>query len=247
MIILKAMMEEYSKHLIVRFTDDDQLFNIDDAIQLSLFVGLSFAFVENILYFSRFLNDEVTFKYFLNLFFGRSLITVLAHVVFSGIFGYYYGISHFASPLYYEKDVVGGKRSVFLRILAKIFRIKKHNMFRELMILNGLFMSTFVHATFNYLLTINKAWEIGPLTVNSTQLAFLLIVGMTYVLLNLLKKKENYRQLGLIGTEVMPVEDFRNLTWQIDSLHWAKKIRDERKKKEFLEDKNNNLSAIHNQ
>ena len=214
-IILKAMMEEYSKHLIVRFTDDDQLFNIDDAIELSLFVGLSFAFVENILYFSNYPDNLFT------LFIGRSLLTVLAHVVFSGIFGYYYGIAHFASPLYFEKNVVRGKRSVFLRVLAKIFRLKKDNMFRELMILNGLLTSTFVHATFNYLLAINQV-----------QLALLVVIGMAYLLLQLLKKKENYRQLGLIGTEIMPVEDFKNLTWQIDSLHWAKKIKEERKKRE---------------
>lgn len=214
-IMLKAMMEEYSKHLLVRFTDDDQLFNIDDAIGLSLFVGLSFAFVENILYFSNF-PDNI-----LALFVGRSLLTVLAHVVFSGIFGYYYGIAHFASPLYFERNVVRGKRSVYLRVLSKIFRIRKDNVFREVMILNGLFMATLIHATFNFLL------ELGYV-----QFAFLLVIGTAYLLLKLLKKKENYRQLGYIGTEIMPVEDFKKLTWKIDSLHWAKKIKEERKERE---------------
>lgn len=219
-IILKAMLEEYSKHLLVRFTDDDQFFNIDDAIELSLFVGLSFAFVENILYFSNYSESLLT------LFIGRSLLTVLAHVVFSGIFGYYYGIAHFASPLYFEKNVVRGKRSIFIRFLAKIFRLKRENMFRELMILKGLFVATCVHALFNYFLAINQV-----------QIALLIIVGMVYWLLKLLKKKENYRQLGLIGTMVMPVEDFKNLTWQIDSLHWAKEIKAERKERESLDDR----------
>lgn len=214
-LILKAMMEEYSKHLLIRFTDDDQLFNIDDAIELSLFVGLAFAFVENILYFSHF--SENIFI----LFMGRSLLTVLAHVVFSGIFGYYYGIAHFASPIYFEKNVVRGKKSCYLLCLSKIFRIKKNNLFRETMILNGLFMATLIHALFNFLL------EWGYI-----QLAFLVVFGTAYLLLKLLKKKENYRQLGLIGTDVMPVEDFRNLTWQIDSLHWAKKIKKERMQRE---------------
>lgn len=214
-IILKAMMEEYSKHLLIRFTDDDQLFNIDDAIELSLFVGLSFAFVENILYFSNFPDNVFA------LFVGRSLLTVLAHVVFSGIFGYYYGIAHFASPLYFEKNIVRGKKSFYLIVLSKIFRIKKDNIFREVMILKGLFMATLIHATFNFLLEKNQV-----------QIAFIVVIGTAYLLLKLLKKKENYRQLGMIGTSVMPVEDFRKLTWQIDSLYWAKEIKEARKKKE---------------
>ena len=214
-IILKAMMEEYSKHLLIRFTDDDQLFNIDDAIELSLFVGLSFAFVENILYFSNFPDNVFA------LFVGRSLLTVLAHVVFSGIFGYYYGIAHFASPLYFEKNIVRGKKSFYLIVLSKIFRIKKDNIFREVMILKGLFMATLIHATFNFLLEKNQV-----------QIAFIVVIGTAYLLLKLLKKKENYRQLGMIGTSVMPVEDFRKLTWKIDSLYWAKEIKEARKKKE---------------
>ena len=214
-IVIRAMMEEYSKHLIIRFTDDDQLFNIDDAIVLSLFVGLSFAFIENILYFSHYPNDLFT------LFLGRSLLTVLAHVVFSGIFGYYYGIAHFASPLYFEQHTVSGKKSVLLWFFSKIFRLKQSNILHEIMILKGLFLATFIHTIFNLLL------ELGYVS-----LAMLVILGTALLLLKLLAQKENYRQLGLIGTEIMPVQDYKNLTWKIDSLHWAKKIKEEREERE---------------
>lgn len=216
-IVIRAMLEEYSKHLIVRFTDDDKLFNIDDAIELSLFVGLAFAFVENVIYFSAFADNLFA------LFVGRSLLTVLAHIIFSGIFGYYYGMAHFASPLYFEKATVGGKKSLFLKIVSKVLRLKQSNLFREIVILKGLMIATLVHALFNFLLSLNLL-----------PLAFLVILAGASLLLKLLKQKENYRQLGLIGTEVMPVEDFKNLTWKIESLRWAKEIRAERLRKEIV-------------
>lgn len=215
-IVMRAMMEEYSKHLIVRFTDDDELFNIDDAIELSLFVGLAFAFVENVIYFTNISENVIA------LFVGRSLLTVLAHITFSGIFGYYYGLAHFASPLYFEKHTVGGKKSLFLKMVSKVLFLKQSNLFREIMILKGLLLSTIVHTLFNLLLSLNLL-----------PMAFLVVLGGAYLLLMLLKQKENYRQLGMIGTGVMPTNDFKNLTWKIESLRWAKEIRAERLRKEI--------------
>jgi len=57
-LIFLAFAEEYSKHLIVRFTDDDSIRSIDDAIEFSVIVGLAFAFAENVLlYFPRLLAE----------------------------------------------------------------------------------------------------------------------------------------------------------------------------------------------
>jgi hypothetical protein len=58
-LIFLAFGEEYSKHLIVRFTDDDSIQSIDDAIEFSIIVGLAFAFAENVLlYFPRLLAEQ---------------------------------------------------------------------------------------------------------------------------------------------------------------------------------------------
>ena len=49
-ILFLAIIEEYIKHLMVRVTDDKKLKDIDDAITLSIVVGLAFAFIETIIY-----------------------------------------------------------------------------------------------------------------------------------------------------------------------------------------------------
>ncbi len=91
-LIFLAFAEEYSKHLIVRFTDDDSIQSIDDAIEFSIIVGLAFAFAENVLlYFPRLLAEGDTPTLLL-----RSVLTVLMHAIASGIFGYFYGLAHFS-------------------------------------------------------------------------------------------------------------------------------------------------------
>ena len=141
-VIFLAFAEEYSKHLIVRFTDDDSIRSIDDAIEFSVIVGLAFAFAENVLlYFPRLMAEDNTTMLVL-----RSVLTVLMHAVASGIFGYFYGLAHFST---HEVRTGHGGRGVAYRLLHRTFLFSRENIYHEAKLFEGLVLAGTFHAVFN--------------------------------------------------------------------------------------------------
>jgi hypothetical protein len=141
-LIFLAFAEEYSKHLIVRFTDDDSIQSIDDAIEFSIIVGLAFAFAENVLlYFPRLLAEGDTPTLLL-----RSVLTVLMHAIASGIFGYFYGLAHFSVEEIRRRH--GGRGPVY-RWLHKVFLFRRERLYHEAKMFEGLVLAGTYHATFN--------------------------------------------------------------------------------------------------
>ena len=139
-ILFLAIIEEYIKHLMVRITDDKKLKDIDDAITLSIMVGLAFAFIETIIY-SIAVGD-------MGIIFYRSMITIPIHIVASGIFGYYYGLAHFAKPIV---KLEGGEKTYRKKLLPKILSLKRSAVYREEKIIEGTFFATVFHAGMNIL------------------------------------------------------------------------------------------------
>ncbi|MEI7511319.1 MAG: PrsW family glutamic-type intramembrane protease [Candidatus Peregrinibacteria bacterium] len=93
-IILFAVAEEFvkafalirlGKYLRIEFTQ------MVDGIVYATALGLGFAFAENILYFSLSLSSFGVTKAFWAVVVFRSLGTMLAHSLFSGIFGFFWG------------------------------------------------------------------------------------------------------------------------------------------------------------
>ena len=141
-LIFLAFAEEYSKHLIVRFTDDDSIRSIDDAIEFSIIVGLAFAFAENVLlYFPRLLAEGDTPTLLL-----RSVLTVLMHAVASGILGYFYGLAHFSAE---EVRRGHGGRGPVYRLLHKVFLFRRERLYHEAKLFEGLILAGAYHAAFN--------------------------------------------------------------------------------------------------
>jgi hypothetical protein len=141
-VIFLAFAEEYSKHLVVRFTDDESIRSIDDAIVFSIVVGLAFAFAENVLlYFPRFLAEQNTAMLLM-----RSTLTVLMHAVASGIFGYFYGLAHFSS---HEVRSGHGGRGPVYRLLHRVFLFNRESLYHEAKMFEGLILAGTYHATFN--------------------------------------------------------------------------------------------------
>jgi len=151
-ILFLTIIEEYIKHLIVRFVDDKKLKNIDDAITLSIVVGLAFAFLESIIYAVSAMDFSIVFY--------RVFISIPIHIVASGIFGYYYGLAHFSKPI--TKNT-GGDRGT--KWLHKILTLKKDVAYSEEKIVEGLFFATLFHAINNILLEINLAFITIPIIV----------------------------------------------------------------------------------
>lgn len=95
---LTALPEELLKFLILKFfLFNSRYFNqIIDGIKFGLVLGLGFALVEN----SYFFFQHLTFSSgiggsFFYLFLFRFFITTLAHSLYGGILGYYFGLSQF--------------------------------------------------------------------------------------------------------------------------------------------------------
>lgn len=147
-ILFLAIIEEYVKHLIVRVTDDKRIKDVDDAITLSIVVGLAFAFTETLVY-GIMAND---FK----MIFFRTLVSLPVHVVASGIFGYYYGLAHFAKPMV---AMEGGEEIYHSHLwgmasrgwLHRIMTLKKSTLYSEGRIIEGFLFATAFHALANVL------------------------------------------------------------------------------------------------
>jgi len=156
-ILFLTIIEEYIKHLIVRFVDDKKLRDIDDAITLSVMVGLAFATMETVIYAIS--GGD------LSIIIYRSFLTLPIHLVASGIFGYYYGLAHFAKPLTQIKKKEDKSYSFNLKWLSKLLRLKKANVYEEEKMIEGLALATLFHGVANVLFELNLAFVVVPFIV----------------------------------------------------------------------------------
>lgn len=182
-----GIIEEYMKHIVVKYTDRNHFKNVDDVIEFSVIAALGFSFIENILYFI-FIWKNQGVENLIVAFIFRSIFSTFAHVIFSGIFGYYYGLAHFASPIY--KEMVGRSRPKLITLIHKIIHLKGTTIFHEEKITEGLLVSMTLHAIFNIMLELNFTILIIPF----------LIIGYVY-LSYLFDKKEDHKEYGMIVNE----------------------------------------------
>ncbi|QQR83486.1 PrsW family intramembrane metalloprotease [Candidatus Peregrinibacteria bacterium] len=153
-VLFLAVIEEYIKHLMVRISDDNRLNDVDDAITLSIVVGLAFAFVETLIYAFNVGN--------MGLVIFRSLISLPIHVVASGIFGYYYGLSKFSAA--FERHESFKKRHL-RKWLHRLLNLKKHTLYGEEKIVEGTLLASLYHGLMNLLLEFNLSYLTIPFLV----------------------------------------------------------------------------------
>lgn len=181
-----GVIEEYMKHMVVSKTDRGFFRNIDDAIEFSIIAALGFAFIENILYFYYIWQYQDTQTVLISFVF-RSLFSTFAHILFSGVYGYYYGLAYFADPVWAEEQQK--KRHPFVNTLYTIFHFRKNRVFATEKISEGLFFAVALHAMFNILLEMGVTFFMVPF----------LFFGYSF-LDALFKKKENLKAYGyLVG------------------------------------------------
>jgi len=182
-LIFLAFGEEYSKHLIVRFTDDDSIQSIDDAIEFSIIVGLAFAFAENVLlYFPRLLAEGDMPTLLL-----RSVLTVLMHAVASGILGYFYGLAHFSAEQVRSNH--GGRGPVY-RLLHRVFLFRRERLYHEAKLFEGLALAGSYHAAFNLAASQGRV-----------NIMLALVAGGVAFLYYLLGLKANREKIGAISAQ----------------------------------------------
>lgn len=177
-----GVIEEYMKNLVVRKVDKGFFRNIDDAIEFSIMSALGFAFIENILYFYYIWEYQGTDVLLVSFVF-RAIFSTFAHILFSGVYGYYYGIAYFADPVWSEE--VRQSRHPFIDALHTIFHFKRNRIFATEKVSEGLFLAVVLHGLFNILLEMNLTFFMIPF----------LVFGYGF-LDYLFKRKENLKAYG---------------------------------------------------
>lgn len=182
-----GVIEEVMKQSAVHAVDDNRIRNIDDSIMFSILAALGFSFTENILYFYTIWAKQGP-ENLLVPFLFRSLFSTFAHILFSAICGYYYGIAHFAKPLLQEE--LRNNRFTFWDWYHKVFKFKTAELFHEEKMLEGLTLAVVFHAVYNIFLEMNWTFVMVPY----------LVIGYAFVSY-LFKMKENQKRLDLLYIE----------------------------------------------
>lgn len=175
-----GVLEEYMKNIVVRATDRNHLRTIDDAIEFCVIAALGFAFVENMMYFFYIWTFQGFDKLFLSFVF-RAVFSTFAHLLFSGVYGYYYGIAHFADPILQEE--IRENRHPLLKWFHRVVHLKTSTLFAEEKMMEGLVFAILLHAGFNIFLEIGWTFVIVPY-----------LVGGYALLCYLFDKKENHKR-----------------------------------------------------
>ncbi len=191
--MLVGVLEEFIKHLVLRFADENKIHSVGEAVQYAIVVALGFAFMENILYFHSIGNLALLSTQEVALLVGlRSLVSVGAHVGFSAILGYFYGIAKFSSEIYQKE--AAENRHPFIEKFHQIMHLKGSVLFHEEKMMEGAILAMLLHGVFNSLLEFGLIGFVFPYI-------FILIV----VVMHILHRQEHLRLQGRIASRI-PIE-----------------------------------------
>ena len=151
-LLVVGIVEEVAKSGVVRIIDKTKIgiHTVGDALKYSILAGLGFAFTENIFYFYYIWQSSGFVGLLFPLVF-RSIFTVAAHMIFSGIYGYYFGIAKFANPILQQKLWLGEK-APFVSFMSKILGLNEGETYKELTMFKGLLIVMVGHAAYDFFL-----------------------------------------------------------------------------------------------
>lgn len=194
---LIGFVEEYVKHVsVTKLVENNKIkFNqIIDGIEYSIAAALGFAFIENVYYFLLVMEENIWGWSFLVVVVFRGMGTMLAHTLFSGIFGYYYGLSkmlpkivtHQKHPAHhFYKHVRHVWKLHILRSHVRKDRQSKKGHDAGQLVAEGLLLAGLLHMGFNLF---------NSVEVMGISMAFLnvpLLMGTLWFLLKAFRKRRN--------------------------------------------------------
>jgi RsiW-degrading membrane proteinase PrsW (M82 family) len=183
-----GLIEEIMKFFSVKIADDDEIESVDDSMEFFIIAALGFSFIENILYFYNILITRGPNHLFFPFLF-RSSFSTLAHIIFSGILGYYYGVAHFAKPILQEE--IRKNRRHWTKAFHKILGVGRNRLFYQENLTEGLLISIGLHAIFNIFLEMNLTFFIVPFLLSG------------YLAINyLFDKKESHKNYRKVRAKV---------------------------------------------
>jgi RsiW-degrading membrane proteinase PrsW (M82 family) len=185
-----GIMEEWIKFYIVKYIDrthPELITTTSSAIKFGILSALGFAFSENILYFSRIWMNFGIQELFAPFLF-RSTFTVCAHIMFSGIFGYFYGLSKFTDDFLDFKKWQG-----------KEVKPKDYIRHRKIMVALGLGAAIILHGAFNIML------EFGLV------IPVIIQVGLMFLFLTALLKRKSVNLVFILADKHKSVMDKKDI------------------------------------
>jgi RsiW-degrading membrane proteinase PrsW (M82 family) len=186
LFIVVGILEELVKQMMLRYVDNKKILiqTINDSIRFSLVAALGFAFAENIVYFRNVIYEvtqqQALIQEVIVTFLFRSIFTACAHMIFSGIFGYFFGIAKFTLDISRHRHWQG-KIYIGVHLISKFLRLPYAQAFKEYKILQGLLIAMGLHAVFNFLLQLQLILPV----------IFLVIIGYLYLNYLLRRKAGN--------------------------------------------------------
>ena len=209
-----GVMEEFLKFWIMRLISSRFFQSIDDVIELAIVSALGFAFFENVLYLISQWGSLSVGGFFAFMLFRVTIVTMV-HVLCSGVLGYYYGMAFFASPMLQIQKMKQSHQHPILDFLKRVLHLKRSQVYHDHMIVAGLFISMFLHAIYDFVLSLDVKILGLPLYLPVMLLYFF---GGYWYLMRLFRQKDFNLKLGLVGTHVMPKEDFVQLLVQVQEI-----------------------------
>lgn len=169
-ILGAAFVEEICKHCGVMFVmRQDRLAHDEvlDGIMYAVITALGFAFVENTVYTWLSLWNAGTLTYdVVSLYVLRSMLSMFAHTIFSGFFGYYYALAFIEPQIRLARQrkdltlqtVIKGTRLSTLSFgaTAKLIRGEDVHQSKSTsfqLVLEGLWLAVILHMLYNLFLT----------------------------------------------------------------------------------------------
>lgn len=152
LFVLFGAMEEIIKMYVLTIVDKKTLLikTVNDTIRYSLASALGFAFTENIYYLYQFW-PSITTGQLIGMYIFRSVFTACAHMIFSGIFGYYYAMGKFSIQISKQNKILGEiKKSI--KIISKLFNLPLSQAYQQRFVIKGLILAVITHASYNFIL-----------------------------------------------------------------------------------------------
>ncbi len=197
--LIVGIIEEISKFWVLRHSSREFFRSIDDTLQLAIIVAIGFAFAENLAnptYFVKFVTDYLIesptpqWGPLIGSVFGRGILTMMVHILSTGVLGYYFGLAFFASPLL-RQQFESGRTHPIVFALHRMLNLRTEMLFARVQMAKGLVYAILLHGVFDFIVTLPEVLPGRPSTIGAlfsmqpqhvlSQVAITLIPSLLYV------------------------------------------------------------------
>jgi len=162
-VVIFAALEEMAKlsaAIFVVSRNKVEFNQIIDGVVYAVVAALGFAFIENIIYFTSYLDSG--YKGLIYIIAFRSFGSMLAHTIFSGIAGLIWAYAYFSKQItpFSKKHLLAFELKDFINKEVLSLHIIRRNILKahpsrrgghekKILVLEGIFLATFFHIIFN--------------------------------------------------------------------------------------------------